>query len=32
MKFVNWIRMEDGTEEEFAYLIQLEEEFNADLI
>ncbi len=32
MKHVNWIRMEDGTREEFAYLIQLEEEFNADLV
>ncbi len=32
MKHVNWIRMEDGTKEEFAHLIQLEEQFNADLV
>jgi len=32
MEYVNWIRMEDGTEEEFAILIQLEEKFNADLV
>ncbi|MCP4008728.1 MAG: phosphohydrolase [Proteobacteria bacterium] len=29
---VNWIRMEDGTKEEFQHLVKLEEEFNADLV
>ncbi len=32
MKYVDWIRMEDGTEEEFALVMQLEEKFNADLV
>ncbi len=32
MKHVDWIRMEDGTEEEFALVMQLEEKFNADLV
>ena len=32
MEYVNWIRMEDGTEEEFRSLMQLEEKFNADLM
>ncbi len=32
MEYVNWIRMEDGTGEEFALLIELEEKFNADLV
>ncbi len=32
MKYVDWIRMEDGTQEEFAFLMQLEEKFNADLV
>ncbi|MCP4316396.1 MAG: HD domain-containing protein [Hyphomicrobiales bacterium] len=32
MQEVKWIRMEEGTKEEFQYLIALEEEFNADLV
>ncbi len=32
MKHVDWIRMEDGTEEEFALVMQLEEKFNSDLV
>ncbi|HFC04465.1 MAG TPA: HD domain-containing protein [Rhizobiales bacterium] len=29
---VKWTRMEDGTKQEFEYLMVLEEEFNADLV
>ncbi|MBT4519350.1 MAG: HD domain-containing protein [Halieaceae bacterium] len=32
MEYVNWIRMEDGTEEEFAQIMALEEKVNADLV
>jgi len=32
MEYVNWIRMEDGTAEEFESLIQLEEQSNADIV
>ncbi|MCP5088900.1 MAG: phosphohydrolase [Rhodobacteraceae bacterium] len=32
MQDVSWIRMEDGTKEDFQRLIELEEEFNADQV
>ncbi len=32
MDYVGWICMEDGTGEEFAFLIQLEEKYNTDLV
>jgi predicted HD phosphohydrolase len=32
MEIVNWTRMEDGTKEEFEFLMVQEENFNADLV
>lgn len=32
MENVNWTRMEDGTKEEFEFLMEQEESFNADLV
>ncbi len=32
MENVKWIRMEDGTKEEFEFLIEQEKKFNADLV
>ena len=32
MESVNWTRMEDGTKEEFEFLMEQEEKFNADLV
>ncbi len=32
MKYVDWIRMEEGTQEEFGLIMELEEKANADLV
>jgi predicted HD phosphohydrolase len=32
MNYVNWTRMEDGTEKEFELIMELEENINADLV
>jgi hypothetical protein len=32
MKYVDWIRMGDGTKEEFGLIMELEEKIHADLV